>query len=307
MWLGWFWLACAPNFTECEDCCAYGECDASMDLTDSVSIDFSYISEGNDPLNRYSIRQGFYVMTTEVSQGMFQELMAYSAYEGFQPAYGVGSNHPAYYVNWHMAANLANNLTTRHNDIYGTSLNVCYSCTETETLSVECTHSSSPYACSGYRLPTDIEWEYLARSGTTADFWTGMGDDNGGIASGDACNDTISILDDAESPLLSEFAWFCYTDSTQPIASLQPNGFNLYDIHGNLWEWTNDDFGCTFPESVYEHHCTDVSNTRVGRGGSFSIFPSYTAVGGRFEANGTRRDHSIGFRLLRLANRKKNQ
>jgi formylglycine-generating enzyme len=303
MWFGWILLGCTPSFEDCNDCCAYGECDASIVLTENSIIDFAYIPDGNDPLNRYTIRQGFYVMTTEMSQGMFQALMGYSAHDGFSAAYGKGSRHPAYYVNWHMAANSANNLTLQHNETYGSSFEPCYTCSAVDTLEVECTHSGSPYACSGYRLPTDIEWEYFARSGTTSDFWTGKGSENGGVASSDTCNETVMILDNVDSPFLAESAWFCHTNSAQPIASLLPNGFGLYDIHGNLWEWTNDDFGCTFPESIYEHHCANLSKTRVGRGGSFTIFPSYAVVGGRFEADMTRRDHSIGFRLVRLANR----
>ena len=298
-----YWmLGCAPDFGTCDDCCTYGSCDASIQLHNDIAVDFAYIESGDDPLGRYSIRQGFYAMTTEVTQGMFTSLMDYSSDDGFAPTYGQGINHPAYYVNWHMAASFANRLTEWHNQTYDTTLAKCYQCANESDTSVQCTHKVSPYACPGYRLPTDIEWEYMARSGTNSDFWTGHGEQAGGMADAEACSTNVNILDGSETAVLSDFSWFCYTTETHPVAELRPNGFGLYDIHGNVWEWTNDDFGCSFPETIYEHHCQEQSDTRVGRGGSFTLFPYYLTSDGRFEAQATRRDHSIGFRLVRLAN-----
>ena len=95
-------------------------------------------------------------MTTEVTQGMFSQLMGYQSHDGQSSLYGVGSDYPAYYVSWHMAADFANQVTQRHNTLNGTNLQQCYSCSGSET-GVTCSVSVNPYQCTGYRLPTEAE------------------------------------------------------------------------------------------------------------------------------------------------------
>ena len=164
----------------------------------------------------------------------------------------------------------------------------------------------NPYQCSGYVLPTDAEWEYAARSGTTSDFWT---PDGGGNYSADDCgngvDDTTVTIEDgsATPPALSEYAWFCgnqndptYGDSSKPVGLKLPNGFGLYDMHGNLREWTADWYGCSFPQASTDPYCSTAGSYRVFRGGYWGNTPLVMRASRRGRDTPAGRDN-IGFRL----------
>jgi formylglycine-generating enzyme required for sulfatase activity len=231
-------------------------------------------------------------MTTEVTQGMFTALMSYNPITN---SYGVGNDYPAYYVNWHMAADFANKVTQRHNSVNGTALQQCYSCSSSGTTSVSCTEAVNPYQCSGYVLPTEAEWEYAARSGTQYDFWT---PDGGGNYSVYACNGTETIQDGVSNPLLSEYAWYCgNASSSQEVGQKLPNGFGLYDMHGNLYEWTADWYGCNFPQTSTDPYCSTAGSSRVIRGGGWGGSPRAMRASIRNYTGPTVRGNYFGFRL----------
>jgi formylglycine-generating enzyme required for sulfatase activity len=97
------------------------------------------------------------------------------------------------------------------------------SCTKVELT------ASSAYACEGYRLPTEAEWEYAARAGTTTAFFTG---------------DITPQLDwDCYTdPELEPIGWYCKNsgDGGQRVAQKAPNAWGLYDTSGNVAEWCDD-------------------------------------------------------------------
>ena len=137
-----------------------------------------------------------------------------------------------------------------------------------------------------YRLPSEAEWEYAARAGTTTARWWG---DGIGVGNAD-CSGCGSKWD---GELLA------------PVGSFGPNPFGLYDMLGNVWQWVNDCWSENYVEapsdgsSKTNGDCT----RRVLRGGSWSNLPSFvrSAARTKAEADGGDSDYSnyAGFRVAR--------
>jgi len=133
-----------------------------------------------------------------------------------------------------------------------------------------------------YRLPSEAEWEYAARAGSTAEWSYG--------------NDGSKLGDDA---------WFGQNSGgkTHRVGQKLPNSFGLFDIHGNVAEWTQDcwhkDYlGAPKDGSVWDTGCD--SDLRVLRGGSwFTNYPVYLRSGYRVSSRLGYADDAFGFRLAR--------
>ena len=115
---------------------------------------------------------------------------------------------------------------------------------------------SSIYDCQGYRFPTEAEWEYAARAGTVAPFYSG------GIEEG-VC----------EEPNLEDFAWYCGNsiNTPHPVGEKAPNPWGLFDILGNVYEWTWDPY-VHYLEDAVDPEGAGGSSNRVVRGGSYSNY-----------------------------------
>jgi formylglycine-generating enzyme required for sulfatase activity len=108
---------------------------------------------------------------------------------------------------------------------------------------------------SGLRLPTEAEWEYACRAGSQASFCYG---------------------DDEQK--LGEFSWcsLSSTGSTHPVGMKKPNGWGLYDMHGNVWEWVEDVYHSDYkgaPNNGEAYIEGKNQRYRVLRGGSWSYDP----------------------------------
>ena len=129
-----------------------------------------------------------------------------------------------------------------------------------------------------YRLPTEAEWEYAARAGSTAAYAFG----------GDAAQ-------------LDAYAWYADNagNTTHPVGEKQPNAWGVHAMHGGVWEWVQDRYGPYPSETVTESVGPPPGNRRVIRGGSWLSPAEDCRAASRSHAHPTFRGANVGFRLVR--------
>ena len=134
----------------------------------------------------------------------------------------------------------------------------------------------------GYRLPSEAEWEFACRGGTTTKYWNGNNDQD-----------------------LPQVAWFGAGDGvlTRAVGELKANPLGLFDVHGNVWEWTQDEWEPTYYEQFQAKTAIDprgpstADSQRVIRGGYWHFGASSCRSSFRFAYDPTHRWGSIGLRV----------
>jgi formylglycine-generating enzyme required for sulfatase activity len=127
------------------------------------------------------------------------------------------------------------------------------------------------------RLPTEAEWEYACRAGSTTDYCYG---------------------DDPRE--LSEYAWFSENSrkSTHPVGQKKPNKWGLYDMHGNVWEWCQDWYGEYPKEPVTDPKGPKGGSSRVFRGGGWLDSAGYCRSALRNWDGPSLQYDNVGFRVV---------
>jgi formylglycine-generating enzyme required for sulfatase activity len=135
----------------------------------------------------------------------------------------------------------------------------------------------------GYRLPTESEWEYACRAGTTTAY---------------------SFGDDAAQ--LGEYAWFSGNSNTDDttikshqVGLKKPNEWGLYDMHGNVWEWVWDWWASYTAEAKTDPRGPGTGTYRVERGGSWHLVARHLRSANRSGNGPSSRFSSLGFRVVR--------
>ncbi|MDL2330339.1 formylglycine-generating enzyme family protein, partial [Desulfosarcina sp. OttesenSCG-928-A07] len=195
--------------------------------------------EGESPQHKVTLTRSFFIGKYEVTQAEWIVVM------GNNPSKYKGRNHPVEQVSWNEAQAFISALNQKE-------------------------------GITAYRLPTEAEWEYAARAGSTT---------------------TYSYGDNARQ--LGQYAWYDSDTGTQPVGQLQPNKWGLYDIHGNVLEWVQDWYeeGYYANSSEIDPQGPPSGSYRVIRGGGWYNHADGCRSAIRSGVSPDGRSGSLGFRV----------
>jgi formylglycine-generating enzyme required for sulfatase activity len=200
------------------------------------------------PSRQVTISRGFWLGKYEVTQGQWASVMGTRPWAGREQAQD-DPDGPAVYLSWQNVQDFIRTL----NEAEGREV---------------------------YRLPTEAEWEYACRAGTTSRW---------------------SFGDDARQ--LGDYAWYKSTtppEKAKRVGQKQPNSWGLYDLHGNVWEWVQDWYGEYAREAQDDPTGPAAGLDRVVRGGSFTSWEMLTRSATRRGLAPPSRHADLGVRLVRV-------
>jgi formylglycine-generating enzyme required for sulfatase activity len=183
---------------------------------------------GNDEtLHQVTLTHGFFLGVCPVTQAQWLAVMGRNPSRRNTRASGPGANCPVENVSWEDCEEFCKKLSKLDGKVY--------------------------------RLPTEAEWEFACRAGTTTPFCTGPT-----ISTDQANYDGNWTYDGGKKGV--------YRKATTPVGSFPPNAWGLVDMHGNVWEWCADWYG-EYPDGVFDPLGPAFGEERVLRGGSWVYGP----------------------------------
>lgn len=206
--------------------------------------DLKESSESELPKHKVCIKQPYYLGETEVTQKQWESVMDNN------PSKSKGLSKPVEKVNWTDVQEFIKRLNAKEGGNH-------------------------------FRLPTEAEWEYAARAGSST---------------------LYSFGDDPKE--LAKYAWFGnegYGGTSHEVAQKPANAWGLYDMHGNVWEWVQDWYGPTYYSASPDVNPVgpESGQYRVYRGGSWVSKAVTSRSAARYSGLPSSRTNDLGFRLAR--------
>jgi len=285
---------------------------ALLYATDAIVGDLMFVPAGmfrqgrgpEDPCDNFvdtpftqTLTKNLVVMQTEVTRRMWADLQAVQSSLPEDPTntlYGSGMDNPVQNVTRYEAILFANLLSEEQ------KLTHCYYTDAEFTTPLDATNYVADtvycdWSADGYRLPTEGEWEYFCRAGTTTPFSVMEPNFT-------TCDDYCSA---GSLPALESVAWYCANqfdpagkNTTKPVGLKGENQWGLQDVHGNVWEWCWDSYD-TYPTGPVTDYRGGSDFFRVTRGGGWHLYARFCRSEIRgCNAPGDRND-DLGFRLCR--------
>ncbi len=259
-------------------------------------------SPGRTFAHSVTLTRPFFLGDHTVTQSEWQ-----SQFSGADPfGYPGCPDCPAENVNWFEALAFANAKSTSEGlptcfELVGCSGSIDADSAFT-TADLECaavnvlTDSNSPIDCEGYRLPTEAEWEYAARAGSTTDF------PSGNVKTTEQCVFRATRFECVDE-VLEPFAWYAGKAGgrTRQVKLLRPNPWGIYDMGGNVKEWVWDRAVVLVeaPPPVVDPIGPQSGSQRKEKGGSYSSLPCAARPGWHGKRSPGAREIVRGFRLAR--------
>jgi formylglycine-generating enzyme required for sulfatase activity len=244
-----------------------------------------------------TLTNAFRMQTTEVTNAQWNAVIVDAGHGDNPSSSHPGDNtYPVERVTWYDAVFFANRLSLDE------GLSTCYTFTDESgtagsTLSI--TTVTQIANCTGYRLPTEAEWEYAARAGTAKAYANPVGFD-----------DLDTEINSGFNGNLNAMGWYVYNDAlqnsdavtgyefgTKPVAKKQANTWGLYDMHGNVFEW-NWDWLAAYTGNVTDSTGPASGSSRVFRGGGWGINARFARSAFRYYASAGLRFNDLSFRLV---------